>query len=1063
MSVWFAAFWFLTSIVYPSNATPIVLSTNNVSSADLLCPNVSSFDSCTIHCIHEQGAYERTIDCGDASICIININATLCASGSSTKWNTIYSTINATNAELLTINIDAQEALSYSNIYLPNNGSAYINAYKGSDMLAHTNIYANDTQNVIINCYDQQPFPGYNRDCSALSVYASGAHNLQITANNRTAMNNALIYCPENGFCSVDISAPGSQMSSSAIYSLQGIQSNDNNHTHGLRFACNADGNSCQRTVVACDPHYSTYSILDYANYNWNYGSCADSNRLVHYDANYSYVSTEKAGSSTVLQCIDGSMCIINCVHVSSYMTLACGNAKTCIINIVNECGTRATLLPQNTINLIVNVLQPDGKIWNGKVVVNDPSPTETIVFHCYARCDAMQFISEYSDTEYALINYLEINVYDGGTIGHSTIRCPQSSTVTPSCVVRCESMNADCSVVSYYALNGIPDLSISCNDSSASHCTSTAPQGVLCGPYGNITVPIQYNNTLQQWDYGLCYPPQSIQFNTTNTIATSNTIMDTTEYYPLGTSKTLFFSDFVYEIENVFADVFVLINQSIHSIEEAVEGLYDVNDDIEYDDVDIVNANHLSFTNNTLIIIVRVQYEIIYRTLIINYTLSSEYEREFIQEVRQQLNDTTITVTIVQYINQSTTPSPQDTSTPFTVDYTDQLLIAVVCVNAIACLFACIVWLCPCRTDSAKPSVLILLGLRLTDVITDVNVCYVLWKDYTQNKRDDVLLSVLCILSLLFLFVPWAINIYCISVIRKRMAKNRRTSLWFSNYANSTFFLLLVVVTGDAFFALQVIASSIFGIRRLDAGISEKLDMDQFRVIKVFGVVCCEDFPQLIIAAVYAFSIEQGNEDSFIVALLSMIISVISIFVCVVSWWLMRSASKQQSHAVIKYTIDLKLTAPSINKAEEKKSIMKQMGFKLKLRNDLSLIIGTEKEQMEIVYTSITSQGAHVDVVHFIHDTEMQMLLSSERTKTMNVNAFITNIYNDNETQTNGVLKEHYGLRWSVTHKILFPRPQEGTNAEQKELHTEMGPVTDKIVERSSPTVEDPSLSLTH
>eukprot|EP01083_Nonionella_stella_P054304 143383_1 len=979
----------------------IVVNTTNGTATDLICintqyaANVSANDRCIIHCTHYRGAKSKRIDCMNAGVCILNVIADECA---------LYSIIDASNALQFELHVSATKGVAHAEIYLPSNvnSTAYIFAHDGQDMFHEANMNGTYTETIIVNVSNaSRTFNG-----EGMTIYASHSNHLEIILGPQTTEPNALIYCPEDGLCLIDVDTT-SALHDAAIYSFKGTNNDDN--TQGLQLNCNDGSATCTGTAIRCDIHYTTYGIAQYIDSQWNYGECGNASRIMNasYDPDWHYVFSERKQSSVDLTCGTGGSkkgCIIQCIHRGTYRNFHCGDG-VCIVNLLNKCGrNRDQVFSESALNLTVNVLEPEGEFFKGRVHIDDTETTKHVIINCHGNCEEMKVVFQENNVElsngnvYSSIEYLEVNV-DGkeGSIQSSVIRCPQSSSIQPSCVINC---NSNCEKVTYYSLNGVPDLSISCNDSDRDHCASSYPNnGIHCSQ--NVFANVAYNRTMQQWTYEECFEEAIV-----NTTATATEDVHT---------------DFAFRFDNISQEDFATINASADAIEAIVDELYENKYDFDVD-IEIVNEHELVYMKRSTIMIIRVSYEEMYESDIINYTFSTYYRRELEARAQQRMNATVITVVIIKYINISTTvaiPSPSTTRghDDFVVDYMQTLFILIWIINGITITLAivafCLSSVCKFGTDSAKPFILIMFGLRFTDIITDLNVCYVLWTDYLQHKSDDALLLVLCVSSVLFLFLPWFANIYSISIIRKRLSNNRRASAWFSAYSNSTFFLIVVVLTGDAFFALQLISSYLFGIKRLDAGISEKLEMNQFRMIRIFGVICLEAIPQVMIAAIYAFSIENNKN----IALLSMVVSVISIFICIVSWLLLPSPTKQSSYQMIQYTIEMQLhgSVPARDKNTEKRKIIKYVGYKQKLRNNLSLSIGTERDQMEIVYTSMTDNGANIEIVQFVHNMEIGM-----KNDIQSIEAFIANKYDDNNIHINVMLHQHYHLQYGVTHKIV-------------------------------------------
>eukprot|EP01084_Bolivina_argentea_P022768 42341_1 len=411
---------------------------------------------------------------------------------------------------------------------------------------------------------------------------------------------------------------------------------------------------------------------------------------------------------------------------------------------------------------------------------------------------------------------------------------------------------------------------------------------------------------------------------------------------------------DFEYMFFNVTIPLFESITGSIDNIQEIIETLLSRNNDFEYIDIEITNKNQIILVNNTVTIEIRVTIDSIYSEQIVDYSESNEYQNQFEKEVEKELN-TTVTVTVTHKKKQSIISFLYESA-----DLVIYIIIVIMSISVLLTIVAFIMNTRKWRTDSAKPLVLFYFGVRITDVITDINLAYVLWLNSMEQKKDATIFA-LFIACCVFILIPWIVNILSIHKVKTYLSKNKRSALWFSNPLNVKIFVLLVFVTGDAFFAAQVISSYVFGLKLFDAGISEKIDIEKLRAIKIYGVIALENVPQLILAGIYAFVVE--NESIFKVAFVSMVISFVSIFVCVVFWCLNKLSGNGEQFTMVEYSITLGTT--------ETAKIKEKVGYKRKIRNNICKQIAADKDELEIVYISDKERRIHLVQSVYVGDLE--------------------------------------------------------------------------------------------
>eukprot|EP01084_Bolivina_argentea_P124540 220679_1 len=680
----------LLAVLFHIGRSDFLLINSQTTPSDLICTNATSYDGCIINCFHGTNAYQRTIDCQDALICILNITTDSCAEGS---------TINASNTNQFEMYVTSNSGAESANIYLSMQSTdiAYIEAGDSNAPLLNANIYGNNAKNISLHCK-----AGVNKECSDITVNAENVKHLEIYIHAGSAVISGSIYCPVNGSCLIDVENNG-QLRDSDIFAVDGINNLDSLSTDGLEIKCSdSDGNSCEYSRVRCGFNYTTYSVLkryEYAisDWRWYYGDCSTLNKS-NYDSDWYYVFGDGPTDQQLIcpyNLLDLGYigCVINCIYnKGGNRYLACGDGL-CVINYENQCFVDSIDV-KNASNTIINVFYLGiGGIGGTKFVgstISDDYRINSVVMNCYSGCSVKM--------NFELIDYLEINVFDsiysgnGQLTGSSHIYCPTMSNITPLCVINCN-VGSECANANIYSIEGIArDLALNCDDGDTTICVDI---DIQCGPFYNQTLihPV-YNSSESMWEYGLCSAPFTdapTSITVAPTLTTNNptksptpnqtvavTHVHTTEVFSstrmYTTSNTLIFTDFRYIFDNITPDVYVNMNKSLaNKIEDIIDDLYCDNINIEYNKVDVQNTNNIMYDSNnkSVVITVRVIHEIIYEKRIINYTQSIQYKQQFIAETQKQYNDSSITVTII-YINVTNTPSPTQKDDEFMIDYTE-------------------------------------------------------------------------------------------------------------------------------------------------------------------------------------------------------------------------------------------------------------------------------------------------------------------------------------------------------------------------------------------------------
>ena len=288
---------------------------------------------------------------------------------------------------------------------------------------------------------------------------------------------------------------------------------------------------------------------------------------------------------------------------------------------------------------------------------------------------------------------------------------------------------------------------------------------------------------------------------------------------------------------------------------------------------------------------------------------------------------------------------------------------------------------ICCKKGDNDNTKIFIFTGLRVYDLVSDIVVSIriftfyilfhtnnnpeILYTDdagseyYKNNIRPyDRLLLVLSILSVLFIIVPYTLNIIISCYMNPGSYINQTyTDIYFKFHSFK--YMALVFITGDAYHSLEIINSNFLSISWFDAGMT-KTDIDRKSNIKFGSIVICEDIPQAIISICFGViqiilgvQVDKLVIFSIIVTFLSIIVSGFTLAACVIN---------KRSISTDLFEIELKMNPPiSADDSQIKlqyEQLKRYKGYKNKLKMKLCELLLLHKRDIEIGYIHINKDG---------------------------------------------------------------------------------------------------------
>eukprot|EP01083_Nonionella_stella_P225798 802449_1 len=306
-------------------------------------------------------------------------------------------------------------------------------------------------------------------------------------------------------------------------------------------------------------------------------------------------------------------------------------------------------------------------------------------------------------------------------------------------------------------------------------------------------------------------------------------------------------------------------------------------------------------------------------------------------------------------------------------------------------------------KTDDADWLILLFVGLQITDFFSDILLSNEIINEFGSSYGEKtLLLHITGFGSILFILLPYVINIYIAFKIEKYIQDNKAASMHFKAYRS--LFVFIMLVTGSSYIALLLLSSRLFALDVFNSGLS-RYELRQLSTLKVYASVLTEDMPQIAIQILYAFY-QGGNVSD--VAVLSFTMSLLSIIAAILFYLMQRTSSNSM---VVKYQIDFVKSCSLSN--EEKKQLIQKKECKEALRKSLCAALKIEDTLLEFGYITPSNNGAIINVVHFIFYTELQ-----NKTAT----SIIMDLYDLQQKEVQDSLSQHFEFIGCVSIDSLKP-----------------------------------------
>eukprot|EP01083_Nonionella_stella_P306520 1073833_1 len=217
--------------------------------------------------------------------------------------------------------------------------------------------------------------------------------------------------------------------------------------------------------------------------------------------------------------------------------------------------------------------------------------------------------------------------------------------------------------------------------------------------------------------------------------------------------------------------------------------------------------------------------------------------------------------------------------------------------------------------------------------------------------------INIMLYASILFIALPAILTLFQLYFYAKRhWLSNDYVRQWLSKY--STVLLVLSIATGSSFAATSVLNSFIFQIEVFDMGLTNK-ELKQFKTQRVYSIVLMENVPQLFIQSYYIYLI-RGTLGDNLIAVSSIMFSLLSIIVSVMSLTLIQTINKTQRYVVL----SMDVTGDCV---EERSSKCRTMKKGLKKR--VCALIGVDARMLDIMKPTYISNGLRVEIRVYVNN----------------------------------------------------------------------------------------------
>eukprot|EP01084_Bolivina_argentea_P174956 303014_1 len=323
-------------------------------------------------------------------------------------------------------------------------------------------------------------------------------------------------------------------------------------------------------------------------------------------------------------------------------------------------------------------------------------------------------------------------------------------------------------------------------------------------------------------------------------------------------------------------------------------------------------------------------------------------------------------------------------------------------------------------KTDDANWTILILLAISVGDFVSDILLTFeILYQfndhDINQSKNSMLLLHISGFGSIIFLILPYFINIYMTFTFENFIAHNKSAIIHFNKYR--FVFIMTMLLSGSTYISVSLLSSGLFGFELFCSGLT-KYELDKLSKLKVFGAVITENIPQLGVQIIYAIYKADVPSNIFIMSCISSLLSIISV---VLSYFMQR---RSVNYIVVEYELEMsKINEYNLTKSE-KQQILQTKECKKALRVSLCAALNIDQHSIEFGKVTMLNNGVSVRVIHYVFGNNFG---DTTQRKIIDI------LYNNHQKQVNEALSFHYKfeLQFSVNQMNVPSQEMQNTKHE--------------------------------
>eukprot|EP01083_Nonionella_stella_P102330 291004_1 len=246
--------------------------------------------------------------------------------------------------------------------------------------------------------------------------------------------------------------------------------------------------------------------------------------------------------------------------------------------------------------------------------------------------------------------------------------------------------------------------------------------------------------------------------------------------------------------------------------------------------------------------------------------------------------------------------------------------------------------------------------GLGVCDTVLDLLFAVTLTLHF--NETQDIPFLVAMIAAYTFIVLPIMYSIVqLVMKSRQWWQSDDNLRIWWMEHSNVLYFLS--VITGSSYTAVSTANCNAFQLELFSMGLNKQQRL-KFNTKRVYGIVCLENIPQVVIQIWYLITVGMDWT-----ALLSIISSITSIIVTALTICTQRTLIRNQQFAKISFNVCCKEMKPSVS--------TKINGVKTRI----GLLLGINHKLIEIPRAKLggVAHGLKLNIYLFINDIDSKDL----------------------------------------------------------------------------------------